>query len=58
MRVRGPLTLAILCIVPVGLWATARPLATRFSDPATTLTSIAVLLALAGTCAFALNLVL
>jgi predicted ferric reductase len=58
MRLRGPIALAVLCLVPVVLWATARPLETRFTDAATTFTSIAVGLGLAGVSAFALNLVL
>jgi predicted ferric reductase len=58
MRIRGPIALTVLCLVPVGLWVTALPLDTRFADAPTTLTSIAVCLALAGTSAFALNLVL
>src|SRR5919106_1028441 len=58
MRIRGPIALAVLCLVPVGLWVTALPLDTRFADAPTTLTSIAVCLALVGTSAFALNLVL
>ncbi|MGH2805926.1 MAG: ferredoxin reductase family protein, partial [Actinomycetota bacterium] len=58
MKARGPLTLIVLSSIPIVLWIVARPLDERFTDPATTLTSIAVCLALAGTCAFALNLVL
>jgi predicted ferric reductase len=58
MRIRGPIAMAALCLVPVGLWLAARPLDTRFTDAATSLTSIGVCLALVGTCAFAINLVL
>src|SRR5919106_6882635 len=58
MRLRGPIALGVLSLMPVGLWATARPLDARFTDGATALASIAVCLALMGTCAFALNLVL
>ena len=58
MKLRGPIALAVLAVLPLVLWATARPLDTRFTDAATTLTSIGVCLALVGTCAFALNLVL
>lgn len=58
MRTRGPITLTVLCLIPVGLWAAAAPLETRFDGATTALTSIGVCLALAGTCAFALNLVL
>src|SRR5919204_4878621 len=55
---RGPLVLAVLYVVPLVLWARAAPLGPRFSGSFTTLTSIAVLFAFAGTSAFALNLVL
>jgi predicted ferric reductase len=55
---RGPLALAVLCAVPVVLWAASEPLDARFRGSYATLTSGAVLLALAGTSAFALNLVL
>ncbi len=58
MRMRGPITLTVLCLIPVLLWAAAAPLEGRFHDATTVLTSIGVCLALAGTCAFALNLVL
>ncbi|MDQ3752049.1 MAG: ferric reductase-like transmembrane domain-containing protein [Actinomycetota bacterium] len=57
-RLRGPLALAAICAAPVALWAVAQPLSSRWTDPSTTLISIAIPLALAGTCAFALNLVL
>src|SRR5919106_3192162 len=55
---RGPLALAVLCVVPLVLWAASEPLDDRFRGSFATLTSVAVLLALAGTSAFALNLVL
>jgi predicted ferric reductase len=55
---RGPLLLASLCATPLVIWAFTQPLDIRFQGPHLTLTSIAVLLALAGTSAFALNLVL
>ena len=58
MRIRGPVTLTVLSLIPIGLWVEARPLDSRFVDATTTFTSIAVCLALTGTCAFALNLVL
>jgi len=57
-RLRGPLVLTTLCLIPLALWARAVPLDSRFSGDFATLTSIAVLLAYAGTAAFALNLVL
>jgi predicted ferric reductase len=55
---RGPLLLLSLCATPLVLWAFAEPLDVRFQGRYQTLTSIAVLLALAGTVAFALNLVI
>jgi predicted ferric reductase/mono/diheme cytochrome c family protein len=55
---RGPLVLAVLCLVPLVLWALAAPLDDRFDSTFTSLESIAVLFAFAGTSAFALNLVL
>jgi predicted ferric reductase len=54
----GPFVLAFLYLVPLVLWAATAPLSTRFDGRFQTLTSIAVLLAYAGTSAFALNLVL
>lgn len=57
-RLRGPTALVALCTAPVVLWALAQSLSTRWTDPGITLTSMAVLLALTGTCAFALNLML
>jgi predicted ferric reductase/mono/diheme cytochrome c family protein len=56
--IRGPATLAIIYTVPLVLWAFAAPLGPRFTGQFTTLTSIAVLFAFAGTSAFAANLVL
>jgi predicted ferric reductase len=55
---RGPLLLVSLCATPLVLWAFTQPLDVRFQGRYLTLTSIAVLLAHAGTSAFALNLVL
>lgn len=55
---RGSLVLVILCTVPLVLWAFSAPLDERFAGEFVTLTSVAVLLAYAGTCAFALNLIL
>ena len=48
----------VLCVFPVLLWALSAPLDTRFGSQYQTLTSLAVVLAFAGTSAFALNLVL
>jgi predicted ferric reductase/mono/diheme cytochrome c family protein len=56
--IRGPLVLGILCAIPVLLWARSDPLDTRFGSNYESLTSLAVVLAFAGTSAFALNLVL
>lgn len=58
MKTRGPIALILLSSIPVVIWITARPLDARFIDLATTLASIAVCFALAGTGAFALNLIL
>ena len=55
---RGPLVLATLCALPVALWAGSAPLDSRFEGDFRMLTSLAVVCALAGTSAFALNLVL
>jgi predicted ferric reductase len=55
---RGPLVLVTLCAIPVALWAGSAPLDSRFEGDFRTLTSLAVVCALAGTSAFALNLVL
>jgi predicted ferric reductase/mono/diheme cytochrome c family protein len=57
-RLRGPLALAVVCAAPIVLWARSAPLESRFDGSFATLTSVAVLCALAGTSAFALNLVL
>jgi predicted ferric reductase len=54
----GPFVLTFFCLVPLVLWAATAPLDTRFDGRFQTLTSIALLLAYAGTSAFALNLVL
>jgi predicted ferric reductase len=58
MKIRGPLVVAALCVVPLVLWIRAAPLDVRFADTTTALNSIAVLFALAGASAFALNLIL
>ena len=57
-RLRGPLLLAALCAVPVVLWLSSVSLDERFRGTYASLTSVAVLLAVAGTTAFALNFVL
>jgi predicted ferric reductase len=56
--VRGPVTMLIVCIVPLLLWARALPLEARFGDLTTTLSSLGVLCSLAGISSFSLNLVL
>jgi predicted ferric reductase len=58
ISLRGPLVLVALCALPVALWARTAPLDARFDGPFASLASIAVACALAGTSAFALNLVL
>jgi predicted ferric reductase len=58
LGLRGPLLLISLCATPLVIWALTQPLDVRFQGRYLTLSSIAVLLALAGTSAFALNLVL
>lgn len=58
MKARGPLLLAILCLVPVALWTAALPLDTRFVDGPRATASIAVMFGLAGFTSYALNLVL
>src|SRR5688500_10087155 len=55
---RGALVLGVLCAVPLALWAGSVSLGARFDGRYATLTSLATLAALAGTSAFALNLVL
>lgn len=55
---RGPLLLVLLCVAPAVLWLSSVSLDERFRGSYASLTSIAVLLAVAGTTAFALNLVL
>jgi predicted ferric reductase len=55
---RGAVVLAALCALPLVLWGRTAPLDDRFAGRYSALTSIAVLLAFAGTSAFALNLVL
>ena len=57
-RLYGPLVLATLCAIPIALWAGSVPLDSRLEGDFVTLTSLAVVCALAGTAAFALNLVL
>ena len=57
IRHLGPVAVALLCVVPIVLWLVAAPLDARFSGSFAGLTSFAVLAALAGTSAFALNLV-
>lgn len=58
MPQRGPFAVIALCVFPVVLWGLAVPLDTRFVDPATSLSSVAVVFALVGVSAFAVNLIL
>lgn len=55
---RGALALFTLAAIPLALYAGSAPLDSRFVNSYSTLTSLAVACALAGTAAFALNLVL
>jgi predicted ferric reductase len=55
---RGPVALISICLVPLVLWTQSVSLDQRFDGRYLSLTSLAVLAALAGTSAFALNLVL
>ncbi|MGI8709306.1 MAG: ferredoxin reductase family protein [Actinomycetota bacterium] len=55
---RGVALIALLCIVPVVLWATSSPLEPRFSTASTSLTALGVAFGLAGIVAFALNIIL
>ncbi|MFN2488720.1 MAG: ferric reductase-like transmembrane domain-containing protein [Actinomycetota bacterium] len=50
--------MALICAVPLALWARALPLETRFATATTTVTSLGVVCGIAGVSAFALNLVL
>jgi predicted ferric reductase len=52
------MTVAVLCLAPVPLWALAHPLAERFAAPASALKSLANIAALVGTAALAVALVL
>ena len=52
------MTLAVVCLGPLPLWALAHPLAERFATPGSALKSLANIAALVGTAAFAVALVL
>jgi predicted ferric reductase len=54
----GPSLIAVVCLIPLVLWARAAPLGPRFTDAATSVRSVAVLCGLAGLVAFSCNLVL
>ena len=57
-HVRGRLSAGLAISAPLGLWAGAQPLGSRFSETYVSLTSIGVALALVGMSAFAVNIVL
>ncbi len=54
----GPGLVAVVCAVPVALWAVEAPLGDRFGPARVTLRSLALALALAAYAAFAANVVL
>ena len=56
--VRAWLVVGSLLLAPIVLWAAAQPLDSRFASPTATLASLANITALAGTAAFAVNLVI
>jgi predicted ferric reductase len=58
VRLRGPVTVALACVIPVLLWAASRPLGERFTGSYAVLMSLGVMVGLAGGCSFACNLVL
>jgi predicted ferric reductase len=58
LSVPGPAALVALCALPVVLWLSSASLGERFDGRYEVLRSLAVAFALAGTAAFALNLVL
>ncbi|MDQ3645824.1 MAG: ferredoxin reductase family protein [Actinomycetota bacterium] len=55
-RARGPLTVALVCTVPLILWVSGSDLGERVTDISSLLSTIAVGFALVGTAAFASNL--
>jgi predicted ferric reductase len=57
-RLLALVLLVVLALVPVALWGAMSPLGPRFGSLATSLQSVAIALALAGTACFALNLFL
>ena len=57
-RTRGPLALTVAGLIPILLWLATEPLNARFTDSATSLTSAAILIGLAGASLYAANLVL
>lgn len=58
MKIRGPLVVATLCIIPTVLWWRAAPFDTRFLDTSTTFATIAILFGLLGITAYAINVLL
>lgn len=55
---RGPVTVALLTLPPVVLWALDRPLGTRVEDTEAAFHSLANITALLGTAGFAVNLLI
>ncbi|MDQ4143365.1 MAG: ferredoxin reductase family protein [Actinomycetota bacterium] len=58
VRIRGPLLMAALYVVPLLLWWEAVPEANRFPDTPTTLNQVGVLFGFAGISAYAVNVLL
>ena len=58
MRARGPLLIGVSSIIPIVLWARAMPLDARFLDTSSTLSSVAVMVGLAGFVCYAANVIL
>jgi predicted ferric reductase len=57
-RPRGWIAFALLLLTPIAVWATARPLDSRFSSTAATLGSLANITGLTAVAAFAGNLII
>ncbi|MGH2736962.1 MAG: ferredoxin reductase family protein, partial [Actinomycetota bacterium] len=57
-RLLGPVLVAVVCLVPVLLWAGAAPLDQRFATASATLTGVGVVCGLVGLSTFSTNLFL